>query len=65
MRELLQRLARNDDGQDLIEYALLTAGMGFAGMAVWPAVVAAVSGAYQNLDENTQELWETPPPSGS
>ena len=63
MRDLLQRLALDDDGQDVIEYALLTVGIGLAGIAVWPAIAAAVGDAYELIDGNTQNLWETPPPS--
>jgi Flp pilus assembly pilin Flp len=62
MLALLTRLIRDDEGQDLIEYALLTAGIGLAGLAVWPAITAAVGVAYQILDANIQDLWEVPDP---
>ena len=65
MGTLLVRLIRDDEGQDLIEYALLTAGMGLAGIAVWPAITTAIGVAYGTWDTQTQGLWETPPPSGS
>ena len=65
MGTLLVRLIRDDEGQDLIEYALLTAGLGLAGIAVWPAITTAVGVAYGTWDTRTQGLWETPPPSGS
>ena len=65
MGELIRRLVHSEQGQDIIEYALLTAGMGLAGIAVWPAITAAVGQAYQRFDTNTQNIWETPPPSGS
>lgn len=65
MARLLWRLVRDEDGQDLIEYALLTAGLGLAGIAVWPAIAAAVGNAYQRLDASTQSLWEVPNPGGS
>ena len=64
MTGLIRRLIRSEQGQDVIEYSLLTAGLGLAGIASWPAVTQAVSLAYQRLDGKTQKLWETPPPSG-
>ena len=62
MIELLRRLLVDDSGQDLIEYALLTAGIGLAGAAVWPAITAAVGTSYGNLDTRTQGLWRVPDP---
>jgi Flp pilus assembly pilin Flp len=58
-------LARDDRGQDLIEYALLTAGLGIAGAATWPLIVTSIGTAYRTLDINTQNLWEPPPPGSS
>ena len=63
MGTLLVRLIRDDEGQDLIEYALLTAGLGLAGIAVWPAITTAVGVAYGTWDTRTQGIWETPDPS--
>ena len=54
----------DERGQDLIEYALLTASIGLAGAATWPLVEGAIGAAYRALDANTQSLWEPPPPSG-
>lgn len=65
MHALLARLVREDEGQDLIEYALLTAGIGLVGIAVWPAITNAIGVAYGNLDTQTQNLWEVPDPGGS
>jgi Flp pilus assembly pilin Flp len=64
MHTLLTRLIRDEAGQDLIEYALLTAGLGLAGIAVWPVITAAVGDAYGRLDTRTQDIWETPDPNG-
>ena len=65
MQSLLARLIREEEGQDLIEYALLTAGIGLTGFAVWPAITDAVGVAYGGLDTRTQNLWEVPDPGGS
>jgi Flp pilus assembly pilin Flp len=57
MKALLIKLLRSEEGQDLIEYALLTAGTGFAGIAAWPAIVNTLGVVYAQLDTQTQELW--------
>lgn len=62
MRVLLSRLLFDDQAQDLIEYALLSAGLGFAGLATWPAIQTAIGVTYGTLDTATQNLWEPPPP---
>lgn len=62
MRPLLTRLCREERGQDLIEYVLLTAAIGVVGIATWPLIEGAVRTSYQALDTNTQGLWEPPEP---
>jgi Flp pilus assembly pilin Flp len=64
MGTMLERLVWGDEGQDLIEYALLTAGIGLAGVAVWPAITTAIGVAYEAFDTNTQSIWESPNPLG-
>ena len=58
MTELLRRLLRDEDGQDVIEYALLTAGIGLMGVVAWPAIAAGIGDAYQRFDTRTQNIWE-------
>ena len=65
MKALLFKLLTSEDGQDLIEYALLTAGVGFAGVATWPAIVDSLGTTYAALDSQTQNLWVPPNPAGS
>ena len=65
MHPLFARLIRGDEGQDIIEYALLTAGIGLVGIAVWPAITNAIGVSYGNFDTRTQNLWEVPDPGGS
>ncbi len=65
MTALCRRLLKEDDGQDVIEYALLTASIGVMGVATWPAIVAAIGNAYQQLDTQTQDLWEVPDPGSN
>jgi Flp pilus assembly pilin Flp len=64
MKVWVTRLVGDERGQDLIEYALLTAGIAFAGLAAWPAIVDALGVAYVQLDTQTQNLWEPPNPGG-
>lgn len=60
------RLIGDDSGQDLIEYALLTAFIGLAGLAAWVTIRNNLGQAYSGYDVNTQSLWEPPvPTSGS
>jgi Flp pilus assembly pilin Flp len=62
MTRLLSRLVRDERGQDMIEYVLLTAALGFVSLATWPAIETAIRTSYQGLDTSTQNLWEPPPP---
>jgi Flp pilus assembly pilin Flp len=65
MLHLLLRLLRDDDGQDVVEYALLTASLGLMGIATWPLIAAGVGAAYKNLDTKTQDIWEVPNPGAN
>lgn len=62
MRLLLTRLIHDEQGQDLIEYALLTGALGLTGIAVWPAITATIGVVYQRFDTGTQDIWEIPDP---
>jgi Flp pilus assembly pilin Flp len=62
-----RRLVSDDDGQDLVEYALLTAGVGLAGFAVYGIIRNNMAQSYANwIDPNEpgslQFNWEQPPP---
>jgi Flp pilus assembly pilin Flp len=64
MRDSIKRLLWDTSGQDVIEYALLTAAFGVIGVATWPGIAAAVGDVYEQLDGDTQDLWEMPNPTG-
>lgn len=64
MQRILRLLLRDDRGQDIIEYVLLTATIGVAGIATWPLIATAIGTSYQQLDQNTQGLWIPPNPGG-
>ena len=65
IRRLAVRLAVEDHGQDLVEYALLTAAIGLAGSVVWPLIVDSMGAAYQGWDTGVQNLWEPADPGGA
>lgn len=51
-------LVRDEGGQDLVEYALLTGFVGFAGVAAWVAIGQFLGDTYQDLNTAQQNLWE-------
>ena len=61
---LAMRLAFEDHGQDLVEYALLAATIGIAGAVAWPAIVDSMGTAYLGWDTGVQDLWEPVDPVG-
>ena len=59
---LVRCLVAGDEGQDLIEYALLT-GLVTVGFAmVFSIVQGQMATAYQNWISDTQNIWVPPPP---
>jgi hypothetical protein len=64
-RAFAVRLFREDSGQDLIEYALLTMVVGFAGAVAAPYISDAISYVYGTWVNQTNNLWESPDPAGS
>jgi len=59
------QLLLDDSGQDLIEYALLTACIGLVGVVAWVNIKAALGTAYLNWDSGVQTLSAcTPDPGG-
>jgi Flp pilus assembly pilin Flp len=53
---------RDRSGQDLIEYALLTALLGTIAVAAIPVIESAINTAYSMLNTGTQDLWQPPNP---
>ena len=62
MLKILRRLISEDDGQDVIEYALLTASIGVCSIATWPLIETGIKNTYEALDTDTQNQWEVPNP---
>ena len=64
MMAVIKRLIVEQDGQDLIEYALLTSAIGFAGAVAFDLLGAAIAGTYTSWDDGVNDLWEMPDPVG-
>jgi Flp pilus assembly pilin Flp len=61
----LRQLLVEDDGQDLVEYVLLTAFFGLCALAAWTSLSNALGLSYAGTTAGVQGLWDPPPPSGS
>ena len=67
-RGALETLTADDAGQDLVEYALLTGFLAFAGYIVLMALGVDIFNTYTswvNPTTGTPTLWDPPPPVGS
>ena len=58
MRRLIVRLALSDEGQELVEYALLAAFIGLAGVAAFSIVANSMNAGYSNWNAGVENLWE-------
>jgi Flp pilus assembly pilin Flp len=61
---LLRRLALETNGQDMVEYALLTTFIGFAGAAAWSAMQTGLGNVYSSYVTAVWNLWDPPDPVG-
>lgn len=55
---LIERLCREDEGQDLIEYGILTGIVVAIGVIVFTSINGKMSGAYGNWGTQIQNNWE-------
>jgi Flp pilus assembly pilin Flp len=65
MTSLLVRLITEEHGQDLVEYALLTAAVSVATVLGIAALGSAINSVYTAWDTRTQDLWEPQAPAAS
>jgi Flp pilus assembly pilin Flp len=66
--DLITRIITEDDGQDMVEYALLAAFIGIAGWAVLMTLPGAMETTYKswlNPTDGVPGKWDPPPPTGS
>lgn len=61
---LLRRLALESDGQDLIEYALLTTFIGLSGAAGWTLMQTGLGTIYNSYVGAVWSMWEPADPVG-
>jgi len=65
MASVLRRLLAEEDGQDLIEYALLAVFIGIVGIVTWQAIGSGIFNDYTGWDGGVQNLSGcTPNPGG-
>jgi Flp pilus assembly pilin Flp len=62
---LLLRLVRESDGEDLIEYALITTFIGLVGFAAWAAMQTSIGTIYSSYVTAAWALWDPPNPGGT
>ena len=66
MKRLIKRLLHDEAGQDVVEYALLSAIIGIAAVLIWQQLVEIVGDTYTAADGNVQNMSAcTPNPDGS
>lgn len=63
MKGVVSRFVFDDTGQDLLEYALLTAIISVTGLLLFSAVADGMSAAYTSWESAAQEAWEPCPPA--
>jgi Flp pilus assembly pilin Flp len=56
-------LVVDDDGQDLIEYALLSGVIGVAGVVLYPVIAGRMGDAYTGWQTAIKDAWEPCPPA--
>jgi Flp pilus assembly pilin Flp len=61
-RAIAVRFATDDRGQDLIEYALLTAIIGIAGLLALSTISTKMGAAYSGWNTAGQNAWQPCPP---
>ena len=64
MTRLWRLLRRDDSGQDLLEYAILAATIGIAGILAFPAIVDKLSDNYTDGNAAIQADWQPCDPGG-
>ncbi len=65
MIRMLARFAFDDEGQDLIEYALLSAFIGVCAIVAWNSIPPALAATFLSWDTSVQNLSScTPDPGG-
>jgi Flp pilus assembly pilin Flp len=67
-RRIVDRLLREDDGQDVVEYALLAVFVGIVGYLALTGIRTEAFNTYtqwQDPSSGVPGLWDPPAPSGN
>ena len=64
MSKFVTRFLSDDQGADLIEYALLAAFIGTVGIVAWQSIGTGIFNAYEGWDGGVQKLYSPPDPGG-
>jgi len=56
MKQLMKRFVREDEGQDLIEYALLAGFISLVAVAAIKSVGTGVNGVYNNINSQVAAI---------
>lgn len=64
MKTLLRDLIRDEGGQDLVEYAMLTVFVAMVGALGFNIITEAVGSSYPRWDTQEQNLWMPNDPPG-
>jgi Flp pilus assembly pilin Flp len=67
-RHIVDRLLREDGGQDVVEYALLAAFLGIVGYLALTGIRTSVFNTYtqwQDPSSGVPSLWDPPAPGGN
>ena len=65
LNQVLDRLIADENGQDLIEYALLTSAFGFCAVVAINLLGGAISAVYTSWTDGpagVNSLWQVPDP---
>jgi Flp pilus assembly pilin Flp len=62
VNDVLRTFIRDEDAQDLVEYALLGAFIGVVGVVVWSNILSLLGERYTEYNTNVQDLWVAPDP---
>ena len=59
---VVRRFVKNDDAQDLVEYAYLCAFIGLCGIVVWQNIVTLMGTHYTTANVAVENIWASPDP---
>jgi Flp pilus assembly pilin Flp len=62
LAEFLRRLLEKDEGQDLVEYGLLTGIVMATGIVIFTTISTQMGAAYDTWGTQIEDRWVPPPP---